>query len=725
MKQSKQMSKKITLNIAGMSCVNCSNAVEKISKKIPGIKEAKVSYTNASGEFVVENDEAINILKAKIKKIGYEVVADYDELIERKKAYIKELFIKFCMAFAISLIIMWAEMSALNFALKAVIGAGFGAICLFYCGGYFFKHGILSLRAKNFDMNVLVMSGSSVAYIYSLFVALFARFLPQNFAYFYFSGASMIICFILLGKFLEENSKFKANDYIKKLIDLSPKKALIVGEDGVINEINADNLKTGDKILIKTGAKIPADAVIIEGEAEIDTSMITGESLPKFCTVKDEINAGCINTDGVIYAKVTKNKNSSLLAQILDLLSEAGAKKMPISRLADKIANIFVPSVIFISVLTFVVWAFVGNAFNGVMCAICVLIISCPCALGLATPVAIVCAISNAAKNGILVRNPEILEILKDARTIVFDKTGTLSKGEIAVSSSDLKDDDLRILAMAEILSEHKISKAIVKFAEDKFGEISKFDGTFENKTGKGIIASNTDISLIAGNFNFLRENGVNFEIPKNAISALNNGFGVIFVAINGEYEGFVSLADEVRDEAKSVVEELKNLGIKTVMLTGDDAKTANFVGKKLGIDEIKAGVLPNEKYDFVQNLKSCGKVIFIGDGINDAPALKAADIGIAMNSGNEIAKGAGDLIFVKNNLKNVLYLLRLSVKTMNTIKQNLFWAFFYNLICIPTAAGAFAWAGILLKPIYGAIAMCFSSVCVVLNSLRLKFMKN
>ncbi|MDA3077093.1 heavy metal translocating P-type ATPase [Campylobacter sp. JMF_04 NA10] len=719
------MAQKFNLNIVGMTCVNCSNAIERVTRKIDGVESVSVSFTAGSGEFEVADDAVLDAVKAKITKLGYEIATNYEELEAKKARNLKNMLFKFVLAVILACFIMLIEMkSNFSFAVKALLCAILGAVVLGFCGKNFFYHAIGSLKNKNYDMNVLVSLGSSAAYLYSLGSAIFVHFKGGNeWANLYFSSSSMIIAFILLGKYLEERSKLKANDYIKKLIDLSPKKAILINPDGTTSEILANELKPGDKVLVKNGAQIPGDGVVIDGVAEIDTSLITGESLAVFKKVGDSVNAGCVSVAGILQVEITKFSHQSVLAEIKNLLSEAGSKKMPISRFADKIANIFVPSVIFIAVCVFVIWLVAGKAHIGLLCAICVLIISCPCALGLATPIAIVCAISNAAKNGVLVKNPEVLEILKDTKIAVFDKTGTLSRGEISVNFTNLSDENLALIASVQMLSEHPISKAIVKFAKEKGVKFAKFDGEFESLLGRGIKAQNGEFTLLAGNKELLNENGVEFETPKNADEFLSNGFGVIFVAINAEFVGFVALSDILRDEAKQCISTLKNQGIKTIMLTGDNAKTANFIGKNLGIDEIISEVLPSQKYEFIANLKNGEKVLFVGDGINDAPSLKTAGIGVAMNSGSDIAKGAGDIIFIKNDLRNLAYLINLSQVAMKTIKQNLFWAFFYNLICIPVAAGILypLW-GILLKPMFGALAMCFSSVTVVLNSIRLKF---
>ena len=707
--------------------MNCSNAIERVTRKIEGVESVNVSFTAGVGEFEVANDAVLDAVKAKITKLGYEIATNYEELEAKKARNLKNMLFKFVLAVILACFIMLIEMkSNFSFAVKASICAVLGAVVLGFCGKNFFYHAYGSLKNKNYDMNVLVSLGSSAAYLYSLGSAIFVYFKGGNeWANLYFSSSAMIIAFILLGKYLEERSKLKANDYIKKLIDLSPKKAVLINPDGMMREILANELKPGDKVLVKNGAQIPGDGVIIDGEAEIDTSLITGESLAVFKKVGDTVNAGCMSVAGILQVEITKFSHQSVLAEIKNLLSEAGSKKMPISRFADKIANIFVPSVIFIAICVFVIWLIAGKAHIGLLCAICVLIISCPCALGLATPIAIVCAISNAAKNGVLVKNPEVLEILKDTKIAVFDKTGTLSRGEISVNFTNLSDENLALIASVQMLSEHPISKAIVKFAKEKGLKFAKFEGEFESLLGRGIKAKNSEFTLLAGNKELLNENGVEFETPKNADEFLCNGFGVIFVAINAKFVGFVALSDILRDEASECIKTLKNQGIKTIMLTGDNAKTANFIGKSLGVDEIISEVLPSQKYEFIANLKNSEKVLFVGDGINDAPSLKTADIGVAMNSGSDIAKGAGDIIFIKNDLRNLAYLINLSQKTMTTIKQNLFWAFFYNLICIPVAAGILypLW-GVLLKPMFGAAAMCFSSVTVVLNSIRLKFAK-
>lgn len=700
-----------------MSCVNCSNAVTRVVSKIEGVKSANVNYASSSGEFEIDDESIIGTITQKIEKLGYKVVDNYDELEAKKKEGLRVMFIKLIVSLFLASAIMIIEMSSVfSFYFKFIASAILTTIVIVYCGSGFFYHAYSSLRNRNFDMNVLISMGSSLAFLYSVFVVLYSKFsgVGDEFVNLYFSSASMIITFVLFGKYLEERSKIKANDYIKSLIDLSPKTALLVADE--IKEIEAKFLKPGDIVLVKQGMGIPCDGVITKGGGDIDTSLITGESLAVYKSVGDEVNAGCINVGGILYVRVTKFWNDSLLSQIKDLINKAIDTKMPISRLADKISNIFVPSVILIAIFIFAGWSVAGKPFVGMLCAVCVLIISCPCAIGLATPIAIICAISNAAKSGVLVRNPEVLEILKDVGVVVFDKTGTLSKSKISVYKTTLNDDDLGVLAGVEELVDHPISRAIVDFAKGRNLSFDKFEGKIENIIGRGVRAGN----LLIGNRALFDENGVEIVENSQIKELLDSGFGVVFVAIEGKFRGFVALSDEMREEAGRVINTLKNDGIRVVMLTGDNEKTANFVAKNLGIDEVVAGVLPSEKYEFIEKIKGKNRVLFVGDGVNDAPSLKVADIGVAMNSGSDIAKGVGDIVFVGNNLENLPYLIRLSKKTMNTIKQNLFWAFFYNAICIPVAAGVF-YPAFILKPMFAAFAMCFSSISVVLNSIRLK----
>ncbi|WP_172199809.1 cation-translocating P-type ATPase [Campylobacter sp. RM16188] len=721
------MSKSIKLNIAGMTCVNCSNAIERVAKKMDGVEDAKVSFANATGEFIVASEEVRTKLEEKIKKLGYEIAKDMSEFEKKRALHIKNLRNNFIAAAVISAVIMWLEMTGSMSELKAFVMLFLAFIALAVCGKEFFVHAYGALKNRNYDMNVLVALGTSMAFLYSVFVFLAPNLMPENMRHMYVSGSAMIITFILLGKFLEERSKARAGDYLKSLMDLSPKVALVLKPDGQAIETDVQNLKIGDIVMVKAGFHVPCDGVIINGGAELDMSMLTGESLPVYKKTGDEVNAGTINTNGYLNVKVTKPSNQTLLAQILHLLSDASTKKMPISRFADRVANIFVPTVIIIAVVTFLIWfAVTGNAVQGVLSAICVLIISCPCALGLATPIAIISSLSLGAKNGILIKNPEVIEVLHTAKYAIFDKTGTLTKGEISVNFTDINEDDLALIAALEAKSSHPISKAIVEYANELDLKILGNDSGFENIAGKGI-RSLDESEIVVGNEGFLKEFGI--EIPDSSkeqiLKMQNDGNGVVLAAIRKKFVGFISLSDTLKENAKEIIDELKNKNIIPVMLTGDNVFTAKNVALKIGIEKVFAGVLPNEKFEIIKELQKDAKVVFIGDGINDSPSLKQADIGIAMSSGADIAKDAGDIVLIKNDLESVVKAINLAKDTMKTIKENLFWAFIYNLICIPVAAGAlYPVFKIVLTPVYGAIAMCFSSVTVVLNSIRLRFKK-
>ncbi|MDU6826634.1 heavy metal translocating P-type ATPase [Campylobacter sp.] len=722
------MPKSVKLNIAGMSCVNCSNAIEKVAKKLDGVLEAHVNFANATGEFILRDDSVREILEAKIKKLGYDIATDLDEFEQKRSEHIANMRNKFLFAFAASLVIMWLEILGKRGVLNDVLMLAVAFLTLVFSGRDFFTHAYAAIKNKNYDMNVLVALGTSSAFLYSLFVFLLPNALPSDLRNMYVSSSAMIIAFVLLGKYLEERSKARAGDYLKTLLKISPKTAILIKPDGQNVEVSVEELNIGDIVVVKNGYNVPCDGVIVQGGAEIDASTLTGESLPVYKEAGDEVFAGTLNTNGYISVKVSKGSHQTLLSQILNLLNDASTKKMPISRLADKIANIFVPSVICISLLAFFVWmVFSGNFTYAVSSAICVLIISCPCALGLATPIAIITALARGAKDGILIKNPEVIELMKDVRFVAFDKTGTLSKGQISVKNCKLSDDDLLLAASVEALSEHPISKAVVKFAEQNSIKPMKLEGKFENIVGYGVVYEDDKDRVIIGNESLLAKNGVliSDEQKGEISSVLDEGSGIILCAINGEFRGFISLSDELKSGAKEALGELENLGAQSVILSGDNEKVVSHIAAQLGVDKFYANMLPNDKFEKIKELSRQGKVVFVGDGINDSPSLKEADVGIAMNSGSDIAKMAGDIVLMKNDVKGVASSLKLGKSTMRTIKENLFWAFVYNVVCIPVAAGVlYPIFGILLSPVYGALAMCFSSVTVVLNSLRLRYLK-
>lgn len=721
---------KITLNISGMTCVNCSNGIEKFLNKQKGVIKANVSFASNEGEF--EIDEKLytkNKLIQDIEKLGYKVEENIKALEEQQQRDFSQLKKYFLTSISITVLIFTLAFSNI---LDASITGYFifllASIIQFFCGARFYKLSFKAISHKNYDMNVLVALGTSAAYFYSSFVLFFPNLFPEHLRFMYFDGAAVIITFMLLGKYLEENSKQKASDYLKKLMNLAPEYANLVNENNEIETVLANTLKIDDQILVKTGEKIPADGEIISGGADIDTSMITGESLPIYKKVKDEVLSGTLNTNGVITIKVSKTSKDTTLSKIITLLKSAQSKQIPISRFADKIANIFVPSVIVISILTFIIWGvFLGDFQSAIIASISILIISCPCALGLATPIAIVSSVSRGAKEGILIKNPEILEKIKEIEYAVFDKTGTLTKGNISVCATNIDDKYLKIIGSIEKYSEHPISKAIVSYIENRDITCNDVINDIEIIPGHGIKATFENQEYLLGNQKLLED--YNTTVSKEHLSfyeqEINKSNGVILVAVNQKSIGSFSLEDELKTDALDTIHTLKQLNIKPVLLTGDNQTTANIVAKKLGIEEVYAQVIPTQKYEVIKRLQENSKVMFIGDGINDAPSIKQADIGITLNSGSDISKDAGDIVLINNQLNSIIKSINLSIETMKLVKQNLFWAFAYNTLGIPIAAGVlYPFFGIMLTPMYAGIAMSFSSVTVVVNSLRLKVKK-
>ena len=722
--------KKINLNISGMTCVNCSNGIEKFLNRQKGIINTKVSFASSEGSFEIDTQiYSKEKLIQNIEKLGYKVEEDIKHLEQEEKKSFDKLKKLFLTSISITIaIFIFAFTSILDISIKTYVIFTLASIVQFYCGARFYNLAFKAIRNKNYDMNVLVALGTSAAYFYSTTVLFFPFLFPENLRFMYFDGAAVIITFMILGRFLEENSKQKASDFLKKLISLAPQNANLVKEDNSIETIQANLLKIGNKVLVKTGEKIPADGVIIDGNADIDTSMITGESLPLFKKTNDEVLSGTLNTNGVITIEVLKESSNTTLSKIITLLKSAQSKQIPISRFADKIANIFVPSVIIISILTFLVWGvFIGDFQNAIIASISVLIISCPCALGLATPIAIVSSVSRGAKEGILIKNPEILEEIKDIKYAVFDKTGTLTKGNIKVTKTDIEKKYFKIIGSIETLSEHPISKAIVSYVENQKIPCNEQIDTVEIIPGHGIKAIFEEQEFILGNKKLLEDNNITIlaEHLDFYEKELEKSNGLILVSIDKKTIGSFSLEDEIKEDAKEVIENLKGMNITPILLTGDNKITASKVAQKLNIEKVYAQVIPTEKYDVIKELQKESKVMFIGDGINDAPSIKQANIGITLNSGSDISKDAGDIVLINNELKSVIKSINLSVESMKIVKQNLFWAFAYNTLGIPLAAGIlFPFFGIMLSPMYAGIAMSFSSVTVVLNSLRLKIKK-
>ncbi|MFV0561783.1 heavy metal translocating P-type ATPase [Malaciobacter mytili] len=720
---------KINLNISGMTCVNCSNGIKKFLNKVEGVESSQVSFASSEGEFVIDTNKILKEkLIEKIELLGYAVEEDLKHLEEAQFLAFKKLKNLFTISILLTTIIFILVFTQIvEESIKKYLIFVIASIIQFYCGSRFYKLSYKAIANKNYDMNVLVALGTSAAYFYSTLVVFMPNLFPEYLKFLYFDGAAVIISFVLLGRYLEERSKQKASDFLKKLMTLTPEFANTILDDGNIKSVKINELKIGNKVLVKSGEKIATDGKIIKGKADIDTSMITGESMPVFKQEGDEVLSGTLNTNGIITIEVLKLSKDTTLSKIITLLKSAQSKQIPISRFADKIANIFVPTVIFLSILTFIIWSLLGDVQNAILASISVLIISCPCALGLATPIAIVSSVSKGAKEGILIKNPEILEIIKEIKFAVFDKTGTLTKGEISITNTNINKEYLPLIGSVEKLSEHPISKAIVNYIANENIKMNLEIDEINIEIGKGIKAKVGKDTILLGNKKLLEEN--NIELLDNHIDIykkeLEKANGVILVAINGQTVGSFSLEDKLKDEAYELISNLKKINIKPILLTGDNKITALKIANELNITEVYSEVIPTEKYEVIKKLQEEGKVMFVGDGINDAPSIKQANIGVTLNSGADISKDAGDIILINNELLSVSKSINLSIETIKIIKQNLFWAFIYNALGIPIAAGILypLW-GIMLTPMYAGIAMSFSSVTVVLNSLRLKFKK-
>lgn len=590
-------------------------------------------------------------------------------------------------------------------------------IVQFFCGLEFYKSAFSGIRNRIADMNLLISIGTSTAYFYSILVIFFPYLFPEGMRHLYFDGAAAIITFVLLGRYLEIRSRSKASEFMKKLISLKPQMARII-VDGKEIEIPAENVVVGDIVIVRPGEKIPVDGIIIYGECEVDQSMITGEPLPVFKSKGDTVIGGTINKTGVIKVKAKKTGRDTVLFQIIKLLSEAQGKKPPIGRLADRITAFFVPVVLIISVLVFDIWYIFGNNLQiGFIASVSVLIIACPCALGLATPIAVVVAVGRGAKEGMLIKNPEIVEIIGKVNLAVFDKTGTLTEGKPTVVESKIyKEDLLKYLSVLLKNSNHPLSRAIYEYLGDYEGDLKDF----YQIAGKGVKGYVNNKAVLVGNLKFLKEHGIDVEeTPERDMT-------IVYGAVDNSIVAEFYISDRIRDEAYTVVKKLKERGIKTVLLTGDSKNIAEKIGKKIGIDVVYGELMPEEKYRIVEKMQKEGNIVmFIGDGINDAPSMGKADIGIAVSGATDIAREAGDILLLKNDLRLLIKSIKLSEETLKIIKQNLFWAYIYNMLGIPIAGGMlYPLTGFLLKPVFAGIAMSLSSVSVVSNALRLQFKK-
>jgi Cu+-exporting ATPase len=754
----------VTIPIGGMTCAACAQRIEKGIRKLEGIETVTVNLATEKAT-VVYNPQAIRIsaIKETIEKTGYKALdfskdgaVDEDKL--RKEKEIKTLWTKFIVAASLGLPLLYIAMvpmikwfnlpfpqalAPMNFPLLYALAELVLVIPIIIAGYRFYTVGFKNLLHRSPNMDSLIAIGTTAAVIYSLYnVWQIAQGNFKAVDALYFETAGVIIALILLGKSLEAVSKGRTSEAIKKLMGLAPKTAFII-ENGVEKEIPIDEVIPGDIIVVKPGAKIPVDGVVIEGHTAIDESMLTGESMPVDKKAGDKVYAATINSNGVIQFKAEKIGSDTALAQIIKLVEDAQGSKAPIAQMADIVSGYFVPIVCIIAVLAGIAWF--AAAYAGIVALppgksvlefaltifISVLVIACPCALGLATPTAIMVGTGKGAENGILIKGGEALETTHKIQTIVFDKTGTITEGkpkvtDIVTSRGVERDYLLRITASAEKGSEHPLGQAIVSGAEEQGLELFKVSH-FEALTGRGIEAEINGVKALIGNRKLMDEGGIGLaELETDSDRLAAEGKTPMYAALDGKIAGIVAVADVVKPSSKAAIENLHKMGIEVAMITGDNKKTAAAIAKQVGIDRVLSEVLPQDKSNEVKKLQDEGrKVAMVGDGINDAPALAQADIGIAIGSGTDVAMESADIVLMRSDLMDVPTAINLSKRTIRNIKQNLFWAFGYNVLGIPVAAGLlYLFGGPLLNPIFAAAAMSLSSVSVLTNALRLKRFK-
>lgn len=738
-------------NVTGMSCAACSARVEKAVSSVDGVSSCSVNLlTNSMG---VEGTATSKEIIEAVEKAGYgaslktknKKVKSYsdDELKDTQTPKLVKRLVASLLFLAPLMYISMGHMmwgwKLPSFMENNHIAMGLAqmlfAIIIMVINQNFFISGFKGLIHKSPNMDTLVALGSGASFVYSTY-ALFAMTVAQTkgdmsavMSYmddFYFESAAMILALITVGKTLEAYSKGRTTDALKGLMSLSPKTANVI-RDGKEITIDIDDVAVGDVFVVRPGESVPVDGIVIDGESAVDESVLTGESLPVDKAVDDKVTSATINKSGFLKCKATRVGEDTTLAQIINLVSEASASKAPIAKLADRVSGVFVPTVIAIAIITFIVWLIVPKPFGYALSrAISVLVISCPCALGLATPVAIMVGNGKGAKNGILFKTAVSLEEAGKTQIVVLDKTGTITEGKpkvtdvipVGISENDL----LQLAYSLEIKSEHPLAKAIVEKAEEM--QISSLDITdFESKTGSGLCGILENSKIYAGSSKYI-STVCDISSVKSDIERLSNdGKTPLLFAKDEKLIGVIAVADTIKQDSPEAIKQLKNMGIKVVMLTGDNKRTADAIGKQTGVDMVISDVLPDGKEAVVKKLQSFGKVAMVGDGVNDAPALTRADVGIAIGAGADVAVDSADVVLMNSKLSDVCSAIRLSRHTLTNIKENLFWAFIYNIIGIPLAAGV--WipiTGWTLNPMFGAAAMSLSSFCVVMNALRLNF---
>ncbi len=749
----KSVESKVTIPIGGMTCAACAQRIEKVVSRLEGVASVSVNLATEKASVAYHPQTVrLSAIKQAIEKIGYKALEESkadaaDEDRARKRREIRTLWTKFIVSALFSLPLLYIAMAPMITFVRLPFPSGLDpmkypliyalvelllVIPVIIVGYRFYTVGFKALAQRSPNMDSLIAIGTSSAVLYSIYntrqIALGDFGAAESL---YFETAGVIITLILLGKSLEAVSKGRTSEAIKKLMGLAPKTAIII-QNGEEKEIPIDEVELGDVIVVKPGSKIPVDGTVLDGHTAIDESMLTGESMPVDKKAGDAVYAASMNANGTIRFHADRIGSDTALARIIKLVEDAQGSKAPIAKLADIVSGYFVPIVCAIALLAGVAW-YIGTrdvAFS-LSIFISVLVIACPCALGLATPTAIMVGTGKGAENGILIKGGEALETAHKINTIVFDKTGTITSGkpsvtDILTAAGIQSDYLLRITAAAEKNSEHPLGQAIVQDAQAKGFELPGVDG-FKAIPGRGIEAKNGDVTILAGNRKLMDERGIAMaELEEASDRLASEGKTPMYVALDGKLAGIIAVADVVKESSKAAIESLHRMGIEVVMITGDNRKTADAIARQVGIDRVLAEVLPQDKSNEVKKLQSEGKkVAMVGDGINDAPALAQADIGIAIGSGTDVAMESADIVLMRSDLMDVPTAIDLSKRTIRNIKQNLFWAFGYNVIGIPIAAGVLhLFGGPLLNPIFAAAAMSLSSVSVLTNALRLKRFK-